>query len=260
MGDVRDVHDLITLMNVAIGMQHHHTNRRSEIRLSDIVGINVDYNQGNKSTFPILDSLANICISKPKGQVVAIALQLQLKAGRIRLTIAENGFVEDGLVAYLILIWSMLKTLASQFATERARDSKETKLKERIEVSPPVPPDVGRQLRIKIFRNIYCYTQDKNQHRIAKYWDALRAFMRRFYEKHPGELHGFELDLATAFEALDYAFHHYDCKTIQEKDPSYWEHLFSCLEVATYHVNRIAGKESNYWCNRLVAEEGKCPY
>lgn len=255
--DIRDVHDLVALMSVAIGMDHHHTNRVSDIPMANIIGGIVDYEDGNERTFPVLDSLANICVSRPKGEVVAVALQLQIDLEMIRLTIAKNDDVERNLVSYLTMIWNMLRALASQFAKERAQGSKASEWNDFVEVSPPIPPDVGRQLRMKIFRQIYTYTQEKNRHRVQKHWDGLHVFMKRFYATRQAELEGYELHLDTAYQALRCVFKEYDPKPIEEQDDLYWTNLFALLEVATNRVKKIAGK-NNYWCNTLSVEESKC--
>ena len=257
LGNIRDVHDLVALMSLAIGMDHHHTNHISDIPLTDIIGGIVDNEDGNELTFPVLDSLANIRVSSPKGEVVAVALQLQMDLRKIRLTIAKNDEVEQNLVSYLTMIWNMLRTLASQFAKERAQGSKASQWNDFGEVSPPMPPDVGRQLRMKIFRQIYCYTREKNRHRIEKHWDGLHIFMRRFYKTRQAQLEGYELYLDTAYQALRCVFKEYEPKPIEEQDDVYWEKLFALLEVATNRVKKIAG-ENNYWCNTLSVEESKC--
>ena len=109
MSNPLKVHDLVALMNVAIGSQAHHTPRQNHIPVANITGGLLNYDEGKERTFPILDALASISVSDPKTQVVAIALQLQLKYSKVCLTVAENEKVKDGLVQYLHEVWSMLR-------------------------------------------------------------------------------------------------------------------------------------------------------
>ena len=89
-----EMYDLVTLMHVAIGMQHHHTKRKADICIEDVIGKIISCNDARERRFPVLDALANICVSQPKGQVVAVSLQLQLSEKKIWITLAENGEVK----------------------------------------------------------------------------------------------------------------------------------------------------------------------
>lgn len=252
----QELHDMIALMNVTIGMQHHHTDRMATIPICDIVGGIVSEEEANERTFPVLDALANICVFKLKGQVVAVALQLDLEAKRICLTLAENETVEDKPVIYLAKIWRMLKILASRYAERREETSERDYWRDFLDVSPEMPDGIGRDLRINIFRQIYCYTRDKDQLRIAKHWPPLCAFMEKFFKTRLAQQDENELDLTTAFQALKFAIEDYNCIPVNQQNKKYWENLFAYLEVASYRVKRIAG-EKNYWCDNLVVEEGK---
>ncbi|PUU81799.1 hypothetical protein B9Z19DRAFT_1121706 [Tuber borchii] len=222
MQDVRDVHDLVALMSVEI----------------------------------VLDSLANICVSKPKGEVFVVALQLDFEFKKIRLTIAENDNHQQNpaVVAYLTMVWNMLRVLASQFESKRAMGNNLSQWDNFVDVSPPIPQEIGRQQQMKIFRQIYCYTREKNRTRIDKYWDPLHTFMNNFYQTRTAQLEGYELDLDTAYQALRIAFTEYKPKPSEEQDETYWKRLFALLEVATNCVTRITGK-NNYWYDTLVVEE-----
>jgi len=250
------LHNMIALMNVTIGMQHHHTDRMATIPICDIVGGIVSEGEANERTFPVLDALANICVFKPKGQVVAVALQINLEVKRTCLTLAENETVEDKSVVYLAKIWRMLKTLASKYAEGREGTGDPHRWKDFLDVSPQMPRGIGRDLRISIFRQIYSYTREKNQLRIKKHWPPLCDFMEKFFKTRPGQLEENELDLMTAFQALKFAIEDYDCMPVNQQDKRYWETLSACLEVASYRVKKIAG-QNNYWCDNLAVEEGK---
>jgi len=244
---------------MAIGVEHHHANRVTNIAHSKIIGGIVSSPEANERTFPVLDALANICISKPQGQVVAVALQLQSQQKLIRLSISENHAVPDDMVQHLTNVWKMLKRLSSQFAAQRIQPTESTANSQNqvLDVSPRMPSHIGRDLRIKIFQKIYCYTREKNRHRWDKWWPVLESFMARFYKKkaNKNNFQGLEVNLDLAFKALKCAIV-YDRRPPKEQDTVYWKELYSFIEFATSHVQTMTGNE-NYWCNRLAVETGK---
>jgi len=79
MNTALNVHDMVALMHVAIGVQYHYMNYKTAIAYLDIVGGSLAPKEGKQRTFPVLDAPASICVSEPKGLVVAVAVQLQLK-------------------------------------------------------------------------------------------------------------------------------------------------------------------------------------
>ncbi|PUU81797.1 hypothetical protein B9Z19DRAFT_1062368 [Tuber borchii] len=217
----QELHDMIALMKVTIEMQHHHTARMPTIPLPNIIGGIVRDEDANERTFPVLDALANICISKPKGQVVAVALQLDKQVKRICLTIAENKTVEDEQVRYLASIWRMLKILASRYTNWREEPSDPYRWKDFLDVSPQMPERVERDLRISIFCQIYRYLRDKNQLRIKKHWPPLCSFMEAFSKTNSSQLEEYELDLTTAFQALKFAIEDYHPTPVNQQDSKY---------------------------------------
>jgi hypothetical protein len=49
----------------------------------------------------VLDSLANLCVSKTKHEVISIALQVDDKANKIELIIASNTNVQSSILVHL---------------------------------------------------------------------------------------------------------------------------------------------------------------
>jgi len=123
MNTALNVHDMVALMHVAIGVQYHYMNHKTAIAYLDIVGGSLGPKEGKQRTFPVLDAPASICVSEPKGQVVAVAVQLQLKEKEICMTLAENREVKSEMVDHLTSICKKLKRLSKEFAVERNLNS-----------------------------------------------------------------------------------------------------------------------------------------
>jgi len=256
MSNPLKLHDLVALMNVAIGSHAHHTTRQNHIPVANITGGILNYDEGKERTFPILDALASICVSDPSRQVVAIALQLQLKDLKLCLTVAENEKVKDGLVNYLHEVWSMLRVLSGKFTLDRASSGKQAQHYHYRRVSPIMPHDVGNDIRISLFRYIYLYTRLKHKERVEKWWDRLSEFMERFHKSPGKELAGIASDLQFAFLALRAAYVELDTKLVVQQNDKFWETLYALFEVATCKVTRII-QQNPYFCDALVSEVGR---
>jgi len=257
MGDPLKCHDLVALMHVATGTGPHHTLPRNQIELAKVQGGILDDDEGNQRTFPILDALASISVSKPIGQVVAIGLQWKQEACKVCLTIAENGKVEKSLTGYIAHVWDLLRALSIRYSVQRTITSiPAQRVQQHRRISPIIPEGVGRDLRIALFRHIYTYTREKNRQRIMKCLPALEAFMKRFYETRETELIGFERDLDLAFRTLQCGFRDYDIKPREQQDDKYWEELHAFWEIGTGRVMRITKKDISF-CDDIVAQVGK---
>jgi hypothetical protein len=121
MSNKLDPHHLVALMSYEFeGMQDGSSRRLDPSSHSFKYGI-VDDHATNVRTFPILDAIANICVSQEKSQVIAVALQLDSQKKAIRLSIAENQRVSKDLLDYLCRVWRKLQTLSNEYAVHRAR-------------------------------------------------------------------------------------------------------------------------------------------
>ncbi|PUU81811.1 hypothetical protein B9Z19DRAFT_1062375 [Tuber borchii] len=247
------VDHLVALMSVAIGDKAHHTHRQNPIPLTDITGGILDYDEGKKRTFPILDALASICVSNPEKQVVALGLQLKLSEGKLCLTIAQNEQVKSGLVNYLQQVWSMLQGMSVKFKAKRSALGQTAESEQYRRVSPNIPDDVAWDSRIRLFRCIYLYTRDKNQKRVKKPLDTLAEFMERFYKSQGTQHTGSRADLDFAFRALRGAYKNFDSKVTVPQDDRFWESLYALLEEATCAVTRII-QNHPVFCSVLVNE------
>ena len=161
--------------------------------------LSIDNSETNLRTFPILDTLAHISVSEETSQVVAIGLQLHSKRKEIRITVAENKGVTDGLVNHLSKIWKNLQDLSCGY--ERDRSGKKWD-KSQLR-SPPMPPHVGQDLKFEIFRDMYRYSLKKQLKRIDKWSDGLKCFVKEWLrQREPLQLQGFELSLSNVVLAL----------------------------------------------------------
>jgi len=241
-------------MHTVIGDEAPYRSRQTEIPLSNVTGGILDYPEGNERTFPVLDALANVCISEPTGQVIAVGLQLQLQRGKICLTVAENGKVKEGVVEYLSQLWDILRQLSAKFAENRSYRGNPLGSQTR-RVSPIMPPDVARDILIRLFRHICHYTRVKNSRRIARWLPDLRNFMERFYKARGIQFNRYEQDLHCAYQALRCAYQNHDRKPSSVQDDKYWQTLYSFMEVATFRVQRLT-QDGLYFCDTLVSEIG----
>ena len=123
-------------------------------------------------TFPILDALASICASQ--SQVYAVALQLDIEGGEVRLAVAGNHSVPKAVLRHLEQVWRRLRVLSSKYAEERARAS------ERIEnqlASPEILAQVAHSWKVLIFKDIYQFSLKKQMKRIKKWLEKLGKFV-----------------------------------------------------------------------------------
>lgn len=120
-----------------------------------------DSSSFERHTASLLDGLATICVHKPEGQVLALAMQLDNVGSRIRLTIAGNHNVPEKAVRNLESVWKILRDISIHSA-ERPRvcvgesTNKRKKKKKRVMEKPPGPRDPT--LLRKLQHTIYQFT------------------------------------------------------------------------------------------------------
>jgi len=248
---------MVALMAKVVSSNHDHIDHYTRVKGSAIIGRPLDDDEGIKRTFPILDALANICVSKEKHQVVAIAMQLKMEERKIRLTIAENGPVMESINDYLQRIWKLLQELGSEFATQRGLDTKPERWINYKGPSPGMPVGVGTNTRLAIFRRIYDYTQEKTRSRKERWWPGLVDFMIKLKKVRGRQLIGCELELNTAFKALRCAYKLHDLKTqIKYRDLDHWRNLHALLEGAAQRVKSLT-EDNNPFCKQIAARIGR---
>ena len=249
-------HTMVALMAKVVSANHDHVERYRKLKGSAIIGGMLEDDEGIKRTFPILDALANICVSKEKHQVVAVAFQLMIEERKIRLMIAENGPVTESIDDYLHRIWKHLQELGSEFSARREQDNKDENWVDYKGPSPGMPVGVGTNTRLTIFRRIYEYTQDKTRNRKERSWPGLVNFMSKLKLARGGKLIGWELELNTVYRALRRAYKFHDLiARIKYRDLDHWRNLHALLEGASQRVKQLT--ENDYLlCKEIAAFVG----
>ncbi|RPA92455.1 hypothetical protein L873DRAFT_1794227 [Choiromyces venosus 120613-1] len=238
MANELDPHCLVALMNYEFKSGQDGSARRLDPPSHLTSGI-VDHHGTNVRTFPILDTLAHISVSRPNSQVVAIALQLKPDTKEIRLTIAENQDVADSLVNHLYNIWRKLQALSDEYAGQRKAEWDGDEM-----LSPVIASDVARPLKIEIFREIYKFSLEKQKKRVNKWLRALCDFMEELEKRRAGvALEGFEWNLYNAVVALVLALklvfkHSENQLTDDEWEQVYWQSMTANLEAKLVLADR----------------------
>lgn len=172
------MHVLIAFASELIGKKLATANeaRRNESFVSKYGIPAGDHNTTNKRTLPILDAIASLSVFQDCGQVVAIALQMDLNAKTICLTVAENrcGRVEPRVVTQIEEIWKILQSLSNENCRIRS-------LSPRMEGplqggNQPSDPPILSQLsatREKLVRLVYTFCWKKMSVRVEKWWPCL---------------------------------------------------------------------------------------
>jgi len=246
-----DPHHLVALMNYAFKGGREGSPRPLDPSLHTFKGGIVDNPETNVRTFPVLDALAHISVSQKEGQVIAIGLQLNSRRQEIRLTVAENTKVTDGLVNHLILVWRKLQALSAHY--QKNRGGRWDKLS-----SPEMPQEVGLSLKIEIFRDIYQYSLEKQMKRIDKWSEGLGRFVKELLKRRVSlNLQGFELNLFNAAVALDMAV---SIVSRLRGNPNVqltmaeWEEVYFQSMLANQDVKIVLADRNGFGCEALAQE------
>jgi len=248
-----DLHHLVALMNYAFEDKQDGSPHHLNPSLHTFKAVIVDNEETNIHTFPILDALANISISEEESQVVAIGLQLDYRRKKIRLIVAENKGVMNGLVNHLSKIWRNLQALSSKYENHKGWKWDKAQLG-----SSDMPSDVGHSLKLEIFREIYQYSLKKQMKRIEKWSERLGRFMKKLLERRVSvDLQGFELSLYNTVLALSMAVRVVSRLrgnpnvqlTIAE-----WEFVYFQSMQANQYVKIVLADSNRFRCEALAVE------
>jgi len=104
-----DVHDLIAAISKIEKKELSHvaSNRRTQKDDEYLT-------RRNWRLSKVLDSIANLCVSETKHEVIATALRVHDKAKMIELIIASNDTVKPSTEAHLRKMWTLLKEISDQ--------------------------------------------------------------------------------------------------------------------------------------------------
>lgn len=107
----------------------------------------------------ILDSIANISVSKAKGEVVAVAVQV----GKTdtKLIVASNGALPDSTITYLKEIWNMLMQLSKDYDPMSGRSIQYT--------NKDLEKDAQMRI-VNLRRKILRFCHQRLRRRISKYF------------------------------------------------------------------------------------------
>jgi len=197
MADKLDPHHLVALMSYLFrGREDGSSSRYLDLTFVNPGNGITNNRETSIRTFPILDAIANICVFKKGSQPVAVALQLKPKELEIRLTIAEDQEVEPLVVNHLNSVWEKLQALSDGFAAQRGSDNNQ-------EGSPDISEDVALPLRVKIFREIYEFSMQKQMAQGRKWFEGLVKFAKKLSESRAIPLQEVESDLYDVVVAMD---------------------------------------------------------
>ena len=255
MADKLDPHHMVALMNYVFrGKQDRSSQSLDPSSFNAELG-NTNKRGTSAHTFHILDAIASICAFKKGSKAVAVALQLDPKNQKIRLTIAGNQEVESCLVDHLERVWGNLQALSNELSTESESDKNE-------EASPDVSQDMSCMLMLKIFRELYQLTMEKQRRREAKWLGDLGSFANKLAKRRIGVLQGSARDvceiltgLEMAREVVDKVYH---C-------PSYVLTEDEWLEVYGFNIwfiekaELVLEGENNLDCESLAQELNGMP-
>jgi hypothetical protein len=185
-------HALVALQAVVNGSpltDKKHNSGKYSTPISNI--IYNDHGPMNART-AVLDAIASIAIYKPKGQEVAVAMQIDHEKERICLTIAENDTVPDEVIKHIEKVWEILREMSDEFARHR---NLETQRGYR-EKSPGIPViPITLEIMQRIGTEVYRFSSRKliarSKKRIAVIWEFTDAICTALED---GSLGGNEQD------------------------------------------------------------------
>ena len=186
---------------------------------------------------------------------MAVALQLDGKKREIRLTLAGNQGVEPRVVDHLKSVWGKLQALSKEFTAEGGSD-------EHKEGLPDILNDMFLPLRVKIFREIYQYSLEKQMKRVEKWWGPLLDFSNEL-GRHCGEdIQGFELNLIDVVAGLNSML---GLTKELHRDPvrgltdDQWKMLHDHSMAANDLAGHVLANRNHYRCKTLAQELNGMP-
>jgi len=246
-------HHLVALMNYAFGNKEDGSLRYLDPSLHNRKGSIVDNPETTVHTFPVLDALAHITVSRKAGQEVGIGVQLNSQRQEIRLTVAENTNVMDGVVDHRTLVWRKLRSLSVQYQRNRGRTWDKPRLSE-------MPKMVDHSFKREIFRNIYRYSVENQMKRLDNWSDRLGGFGKALLKwRLPLDVPGFELSLYNTVFTLSMPVRVVSKLCDIHKGPlteSEWELVYSQSILTNQHVRIVLADRKGFGCEILARELG----
>jgi len=253
MANKLDPHHLVALMCHVFDKQQD----GSSCSL-DITSIDPQYGITNKRettirTFPILDALASLSVSKADSQVVAISLQVNPGERQIRLMVAENRKVDHSVVPHLKSVWRILQALSTEFEAEGGSDVYE-------QGSPSIPKGVVLRLRIRLFREIYQHSLAKQMKLEGKWWSLLFDFVKELFIRRGKFLKGVEYGLYQAVTGLDSVLQlARKLRDRQKLTDDEWKMLYHESMFANNKARLVLAEQGDRSCEALAHEFNGTP-
>lgn len=247
MANKLDPHHLVALMSYAIGKNQGSPSRPLPLSIKHQYCFPIPH-KTRVHTFSVLDAIASICVFEERSQVFAVALQLNHKERKIRLTLAENQEVEPRVVDHLKSVWGMLQALSTlaEFTAKGGSDE----YKE------------GLPLRVRIFREIYQYSLKKQMKQVQKWWSPLLDFSKELDQRRGHNLQGFELDLTYVVAELNSVL---ELTKELSRDPvrgltdDQWKTVHDHSMAANDLAGHVLANRNHYRCKTLAQELNGMP-
>ena len=251
MANKLDPHHLVALMSHVL-----ERNSDGSSRWFDPTSTSPKYGMTNKykkkiRTVPVLDALAAICVYKKRAQVVAVGFQLDPGERQIRLTIAENQKVEDCVKNHIESVWRNLQTLSNETVAAKWESDKHK------EGLTNKPLNVVHMLRIKIFREIYEFSLQKEMRRVERWWGGLVDFSKKLCDRRGEPLEGVERELTYVVVRLDPALqllrklHAYPEQGLTDEE---WARVYAHSRRALERARLVLAGKNRFSCEALANE------
>lgn len=129
--------------------------------------------EGNHRLTCILDSIANICVSGSKGEVVAAAVQISKLD--IRMIVASNDTLPTSTITYLEEIWNILKQLSLDYQEYNRLPENSASPRQ------PLNKDLSKaaQMRVQnLWQRILQFSQQRLRQRVSKHYLKITSIDR----------------------------------------------------------------------------------
>jgi hypothetical protein len=132
----------------------------------------------------ILDSLASICVRRGKGEVYAIAIQLNqckddTNGGTIALTVAGNDNVPEAVVEHLKKVWYKLKDISHQCHQFYTKKREEKSMQYRGESPDSAAAlSASKELVLELMEMVYRHSLEKFTSRVNKRYSKFQDWFK----------------------------------------------------------------------------------
>lgn len=184
------------------------------IRLSD---------EGNHRLTRILDSIANICVSGSKGEVVAAAAQISKRD--MRLIVASNDTLPDSTITHLKEIWNILKQLSTDYQDYNRLPENSASPRQ------PLTKDLSKNTQLciqNLWQKILRFSHQRLRQRVSKHYLKIISINEDVAKE-------FELEpIIRQLKALKPAL---DLPALADRS---WDYVWAVLEHIRHQFDKVA--------------------